>query len=174
MQTRLLLCLYRFQLKSLIKMCLNRSSCPEKERRLFEKLQLNSIILSSEENEQTKKDPVHFPYLGPCHKVCCDVLRNYFLRSILLNVWIDYIFHIVSFLFFFQARALIFLAFALSGKDLLLPKSIAVASSGQMHSCSVLKSIGEKPGKAVWEVAFSWKVRGRQLVNTLRPIGFSV
>lgn len=72
--------------------------------------------------------------------------------------------------FFVPSQGIDFLAFALSRKDLLLPQSITVTSSGQMHSCSLLKCIGNKPGKAVWEVVFSWKVRDRQLVKTVQPI----
>lgn len=75
---------------------------------------------------------------------------------------------------FFASQGIDFLAFALSGRDLLLPKSITVTSAGLMHSCSPRKCNGNKPGKAVWEVVFSWKVSNGPLVNTVHPIGFSV
>lgn len=65
---------------SLMKMWPNRFSGPQKERGPFgNTCQLNSIILSSEENKQTKKHPAHFPDLGPYYEVCGDFLRNYFL-----------------------------------------------------------------------------------------------
>lgn len=64
-------------------------------------------------------------------------MRNECVRQILLlSVLVHYTFHIVSLNIFFASQGIDFLAFALSGKDLVLPKSITVTSAGPMHSCT--------------------------------------
>lgn len=91
-----------------------------------------------------------------------------------LSVLIDYTFHIQFLFFFFPRQDIDF-----SGVSIEVEKiyyCLKASRSSQFWPDTQLQHsecIGDKPAKAVWDVVF-WKVRVRQLVNTLPPIGFAV
>lgn len=157
---------------SLIKMWLNRFSCPEKKEDPLKNSSAefyNFIIWGKQANKETSST---FVWSRTMSKSMLWLLEKLFFMvnfsKCFNRLYIPYSFFKKN--FFPPNQGIDFLAFALSRKDLLLPQSITVTSSGQMHSCSLLKFIGNKPGKAVWEVVFSWKVRDRQLVKTVQSI----